>query len=91
MAATTTTGRLAAISARLALVDDTAALSEGTAKAMAQIIALLSKTANDMVSIAEAAGGYDVGRLIAALDHLQQTKNIALDALRLPQVNNKKA
>jgi hypothetical protein len=49
-----------------------------------RIRAITGNAARDLVTAIEGANAYDTGRLIAALDHLQQTKHIACDAVTLP-------
>jgi hypothetical protein len=59
-------------------------LPDETVAAMRTIRSDASVLAGLLLSSARAAGTYDTGRLIAALDLLQQVKNVAIDALILP-------
>jgi len=54
--------------------------------AIAEIQRLSTAYAQDMRLVMTGSKLVDTGRCIAAMDHIQQAKNIAVDALKLPYV-----
>ena len=84
-AAQTQPARLPAVAARIDMVAERPfPLPDATLQAVDRIRAITGNAARDLVTAIEGANAYDTGRLIAALDHLQQTKHIACDAVTLP-------
>lgn len=76
--------RAAAVAARVKMVNGHFDLPAQTLTSMGEIRGVVAEAAEKMAASVECNDKYDVGRLIAALDHLQQAKNIACDSLILP-------
>ncbi len=86
MSGVTTRSRAAAIAGRVDLVSGNFNVPEKTTEALKQIHVATAEMAEKIASTVESADAHDIGRLIAALDQLQQVKNTACDALTLPHV-----
>lgn len=77
--------RFQPLDARCAMVDGNFDLTPETREQMKAIRSAFAECAQRLNEIFQKSGvGYDRGRAIASLDHLQQAKNIACDALILP-------
>jgi len=76
------------IARRVSMVAWCGDLPEDTADAIIQVRLLSSRYAWDLQAAFKRAK-VDVGRAIAAIDHVQQTHHLAVDALTLPHVNKK--
>ena len=75
--------RVDAGDARAAMINGNFTLPEQTLKSMKRIREVTAQAADEINKILK-SDNHDVGRRIAALDHLQQVKNIACDSLILP-------
>lgn len=76
--------RAVAVAARVKMVNGQFDLPAQTLKSMGEIREAVAETAEKIAASVERNEKHDIGRLIAALDHLQQAKNIACDSLILP-------
>jgi hypothetical protein len=87
MAAVTTRAkaRNAAVQARLEMMDGTFPLSQEAKDAIVRVHGATKDAMEAMVAAVESAGAYDMGRLIAAQDLLQQAKGVACVAIALPR------
>lgn len=74
-----------AISARARLINGNFALPDETITAMREIRAACSDLGTRLEAVAKSVGvSVDIGRMIAALDLVQQVKDVACVALILP-------
>jgi hypothetical protein len=73
-----------AVAARVDLVKAGVPLPDATVEAVKRICAITGQAAEELTATIEGTKAYDIGRLIAALDQLQQAKNTACDAINLP-------
>jgi len=74
-----------AVAARLNLMKNDAP-SDAVQASIDGINVVFKQFADDLVTTVEGHNGYDVGRLIAAVDKLTEARNVAVDALRLVAV-----
>jgi hypothetical protein len=76
----------ATIDARVAVIDGMFQLPRATTERFTKIRGAIQRAAADVAEAVREAGegGYDVGRLVAALDLLQQAKDVACVSLILP-------
>jgi hypothetical protein len=81
---TRSTTRNAAVHARVSMINGRFDLPERTPPALNLVREAVADAAEKVTSAVEGAETHDTGRLIAALDLLQQAKNVACDALILP-------
>lgn len=72
-------GDIPAVKVRADMIDGRFDVSEATTKFMAQVREVLGQAGQDLANVAPSH--VDVGRLIAALDSLQHTKNLFCDAV----------
>ena len=70
--------------ARTAMIDGYFNLPEPTIDAMKEIRAAFAECAKKVQHVTLGAGAFDIGRLIACIDLIQQAKNVACDSLILP-------
>lgn len=78
------------VEARVLLLENNVTFSYEFGNSMELICSALGTAAKEIKRVVESAPQHDKGRLIAALDALQQARNNARDSLLLPQVQKEK-
>ena len=80
------------VAKRVAMINGYFDLPDDTIQSMKRVREASVEYAKELQCIFKYAGvNVDTGRAIAAIDHVQQTKNIACDALILPFASEKRS